>query len=72
MGITTAEIISIVIALIEHAPEFIKFVQNLKAQGLPLVRVPGEHAAAVSKALAAINSKRSANVLIEAVAERMR
>jgi hypothetical protein len=71
MGLTTAELVSIAIALIEHAPEFIRFVQDLKLKARPLVKVPEEHLRAVHAALTAINSPASVNAVVQAVADQM-
>jgi len=70
--LTTAEIVQIVIALIEHAPEFVRFVQELKLKGRPLTAVPDEHRKQLQVALASLQtSATSPNEIVNAVAEHM-
>lgn len=71
--LTLAEIIAVVVALIDNAPAFVKWVEETRANGLPLLHIPPEHQAAVNAALVEIRSKAapSANPVVSAVAEQM-
>lgn len=73
MALTVAEIVSIIVALIEHAPEYVAMLQKLKEKdGLSAVLpVPLEHQAAVQKALESVRARASANVMVNAIAEHM-
>lgn len=71
-ALTTAELISIAIALFEYGPQFVKFIEQMKAKGLPIVSIPDEHREQVYAVLNALKAKAvSANPVVNAVTERM-